>query len=103
MKDFYQIIILSKNELVINNNAYLLVNNAVELLDNTQIKLNNLVISFDYLIFDDITLISNFTETNILHEGKTPITNFFNTTSIENIFYTKDIINTINDIENEEF
>ena len=102
MKDFYQIIILSKNDLKINNKFYLLINDTIELLDSTQIKYNNNLISFDYLIFDNIDLISNFKETNILHENKIPITNFFNATSIENIFYSKEISNTILDIENGE-
>lgn len=102
MKEFYQIIILSKNSLKNNNDSYLLINEPVELLDNTQIKFNNYFVSFDYLIFDDTNLISNFKQTNILHENKIPITNFFNATSIENIFYSKEILNTIIDIENEE-
>ncbi len=102
MKDFYQIIILTKTKLIINNESYLLLNNPVEILDSTKIKFEDNLISFDYLVFDDTSLISNFKATNILHENKIPITNFFNATSIENIFYSKDILNTIMDIENEE-
>lgn len=102
MKDFYQIIILTKKEIDINNDNYLVISNSVELVDNLEIKNNNESLSFDYLIFDDINLISNFKETNILHENKIPITNFYNATSIENIFFTENIINTIYDIESEE-
>lgn len=102
MKDFYQIIILTKNEININNDNYLVITNYVELLDNMQIRYNDITISFDYLIFDNVDLISNFKETNILHENKIPITNFYNATSIENIFYSNNILNTIFDIENEE-
>ena len=102
MKDFYQIIILTKNEININNDNYLVITNYIELLDNMQIRYNDITISFDYLIFDNVDLISNFKETNILHENKIPITNFYNATSIENIFYSKNVLNTILDIENEE-
>lgn len=102
MKDFYQIIILTKNEININNDNYLVITNYVELLDNMQIRYNDITISFDYLIFDNVDLISNFKETNILHENKIPIINFYNATSIENIFYSNNILNTIFDIENEE-
>ena len=102
MKDFYQIIILTKKEIDINNDNYLVISNSVELVDNLEIKNNNDSLSFDYLIFDDVNLISNFKETNILHENKIPITNFYNATSIENIFYSNEILSTILDIENEE-
>ena len=102
MKDFYQIIILTKKEIDINNDNYLVISNSVELVDNLEIKNNNDSLSFDYLIFYDVNLISNFKETNILHENKIPITNFYNATSIENIFYSNEILSTILDIENEE-
>lgn len=102
MKDFYQIIILTKNHVNNINENYFQINNSVELISNNEIKYNDLIVSFDYLIFDDTNLLSNFHETNILHENKIPTTNFFNATSIENIFYSKDILLTINDIENEE-
>lgn len=102
MKDFYQIIILTKNHMNNINENYFQINNSVELISNNEIKYNDLIVSFDYLIFDDTNLLSNFHETNILHENQIPTTNFFNATSIENIFYSKDILLTINDIENEE-
>mgnify|MGYP003297543329 CR=1 FL=1 len=91
-----------ENEIKINNSNYLVVSSNVELIDNLKIKVNNDILSFDYLIFDNVNLIINFKETNILHENKIPITNFYNATSIENIFYSKDILNTIIDIENGE-
>ena len=55
------------------------------------------------LIFDNIKLISNYLNSNILHDHTIPITNYFNATSIENIFYTNDIFHTLELIENEEF
>ena len=102
MKDFYQIIILTKNHVNNINENYFQINNSVELISNNEIKYNDLIVSFDYLIFDNTNLLSNFHETNILHENQIPTTNFFNATSIENIFSSKDILLTINDIENEE-
>ncbi len=101
MHDFYPIIILSK-DFKSDNKNYLNINNSITLLNETTIEYNDIEISFDYLIFDNTSLIKNFLETNIIHENKIPITNFYHITSIENIFYTNDILNTINDIENEE-
>lgn len=102
MNDFFQIIILTKKHINGLNKNYLQINNSVDLINNTEIRFNDLNISFDYLIFDDTNLLTNFHETNILHENQIPTTNIFNATSIENIFYSKDILLTINDIENEE-
>lgn len=99
--NFYPIIILSNNTYTIND-LYLQIKTPVKLENQTTIVLNNIEYSFDYLIFDDVNLITNFYSTNILHENKIPITNFYKATSIENIFYSNDIINTINDIENDE-
>ena len=73
------------------------------LLNSNEIKINEKIISFDYLIFDNIKLISNYLNSNILHDHTIPITNYFNATSIENIFYTNDIFHTLELIENEEF
>lgn len=102
MNKFYPIIILTKNKNLNINENYLLITNPVYLTNNTTITLNNMEISFDYLIFDDISLIINFFKTNILHDNRTPVTNFFSATSIDNIFYSSNIIETIYNIENEE-
>ena len=99
--NFYPIIILSNNTYTIND-LYLQIKTPVKLENQTTIIFNNIEYSFDYLIFDDVNLITNFYSTNILHENRIPITNFYKATSIENIFYSNDIINTINDIENDE-
>ena len=53
--------------------------------------------------FDNTSLIINFDQTNILHDNKIPVTNFFYATSVDNIFFTSNIIEAINNIENEEF
>lgn len=102
MKDFYQIIILSKSSLPNINQEYLQLNNPIKLINSNELIYNENTISFDYLIFNDISLISNFLETNILHENKTPITNYYKSTSIENIFYSDNIINILSDIESGE-
>ena len=98
MKDFYQVIILTLKRFAIFNSNYLIINTPVFLLNS-----NEIIISFDYLIFDNIKLISNYLNSNILHDHTIPITNYFNATSIENIFYTNDIFHTLELIENEEF
>lgn len=101
--NFYPIIILSKNKNIKLNTNYLQISESIKLINQTSLIHNNCEISFDYLIFDDTNLISNFFETNILHDNKIPVTNFFKVTSIENILYTNDINQSILDIENNEF
>lgn len=103
MNQFYPIIILTNNKDLEVDNNYLLLNNNVFLTNNTTINYNNQEISFDYLIFDNTSLIINFDQTNILHDNKIPVTNFFYATSVDNIFFTSNIIEAINNIENEEF
>lgn len=100
--NFYVIIILSKKKIPNLNENYLQIDKPVKLLNQTTISYHDQDISFDYLIFDDIELISNFLSTNILHDNQIPITNFFKVTSIENILFTKDILLSITDIENGE-
>lgn len=99
---FYPIIILSKNKIINLNNNYFQIVECIELTNQTTLKYNGEDISFDYLIFDNTNLISNFFETNILHDNKIPVTNFFKVTSVENILYTDDINQSIIDIENNE-
>lgn len=103
MNKFYPIIILSKNKIENLEKNYLQISLPINLINNITIIFENCEYSFDYLIFDDINLINNYFETNILHDNNIPVTNFFNATSIDNIFYSKNIINTIYNIENEEF
>ena len=103
MKEFYPIIILTCKKIVLLNSDYLIIHSPIELLDNYHIKYNEQIISFDYLIFDNICLITNYLNSNILHENTMPITNFFHATSIENIFYSEDIFDTIDIIKYEEF
>lgn len=102
MKDFYQVIILTFKRFTISNSNYLIIHTPIFLLNNNEIKIDKKIISFDYLIFDNIKLIHNYLSSNILHDNTIPITNYFNATSIENIFYTNDIFDTLNIIENEE-
>ncbi len=90
MKDFYQVIILTLKRFAIFNSNYLIINTPVFLLNSNEIKINE-------------KIISNYLNSNILHDHTIPITNYFNATSIENIFYTNDIFHTLELIENEEF
>ena len=82
-----QIIILDKNY-ISKLDEVIVLNESVELIDEVTIKLANKdIYNFDYLIFTDPSLISNFKETNILHDGGFPVTNYFHQTTYENIYY----------------
>lgn len=100
--NFYSIVILSKNKLTNLNPNYLQLDTSVELINQTTISNMNRIISFDYLIFNDINLINNFFNTNILYDERIPVTNYFGVTSIENILYTEKISTAILNIENNE-
>ena len=102
MKDFYQIIILTKSDFNQYSDCYAVIKDVIFLVDHNTIKFHNQIINFEYLVFDDPKLISNFLNCNILHDNQIPVTNFFCATSIENIFYTKDLTKAIANIENEE-
>lgn len=98
MNKVIQIIILDDQYQIINENI-LVINDNVELIDDVTIKLsNNDIYNFDYLIFSNPSFISNFRETNILHDAGIPVTNFFHQTTYENIYYSKDIDIAINNI-----
>ena len=84
-----QIIIVSKNS-QINNSLCLTINHPIFLLDDAHLKDGETTYIFDYLIFTNTDLILNFRETNILHEGGLPLTNFFFQTTYENIYFTSD-------------
>lgn len=99
---FYTIIILTKQQLEINNPNYLLINDTSLLVDQTTLKTNNDIYSFDYLIFDDTSLINNLSNSNILLDNNIPVTNFYKVTSLENILYTNDILDSLANIENNE-
>ena len=58
MKDFYQVIILTLKRFAIFNSNYLIINTPVFLLNSNEIKINEKIISFDYLIFDNIKLVT---------------------------------------------
>lgn len=103
MKDFYQFIILSFENILIENVDYLQIESPVTLLNETTLLYQDKEISFDYLVFSNTNLISNFLETNILHENKLPITNFFHATSVENIYFNQNVLQIINDIISDNF
>lgn len=88
------IIILSTKELSYNG-TYLL-NTKVKLLDDCHLQINEDIITFDYLIITDITLVEGYKEIGILTESKIPVTNYDKQTSVENIYYCKE--QDINDI-----
>lgn len=89
MENYYRLIILSSSYNNIPTNIEtLIINEPIMLINDYLLELqSNTQISFDYLIFDDVSLINNFQKTNILHDDGFPVTNFFLQTSLENIFY----------------
>ena len=95
---FFPIIVLSNK---IYNDIFT-ITKPIYLKDSNTLLYNDEEISFDYLIFEDTSLITNLNNTQIMLENNIPITNFFNQTSIENIFFTSNISLTINDIINNE-
>lgn len=85
-----QIIILS-NIYTTNNEQIYILNESVELIDDVTIKCqNDDIYTFDYLIFTNPNQITNFRETNILHEAGLPVTNYFHQTTYENIYFIDD-------------
>ena len=104
MNKIAQIIIIDKNY---NSQLddVIVINESVELIDEVTIMLSNKdIYNFDYLIFTSPSLITNFNETNILHDGGFPVTNYFHQTTYENIYYvTCDNIETaLNNIFEED-
>lgn len=89
MKDYYQLIVLTADSYSFPMN-YVCISSPVELINDHQIKYQNQIIDFEYLIFTATSLISNFRETNILHEAGLPVTNFFLQTNFENIYFAED-------------
>lgn len=81
----YSVVIISNNPYNYSNTYNL--NVKVTLLDDCNLILDDLHISFDYLIYTDISLVENQKEIGILTEHKIPITNYDKQTSVENIYY----------------
>lgn len=89
MEEFKQIIILT-TKLSTTFEGTFMINEPIVLIDDTHLKTNNINYIFDYLIITDISLVSNFKQTNILHEHGLPVTNCFYQTTYENVYYTSD-------------
>lgn len=89
MEKYSQIIVLSYTYTT-NNKNILVINEDVILEDDTHLICDNDVYTFDYLIFTNSSLISNFYDCHILQENSIPVTNCLYQTSIENIYYTLD-------------
>ncbi len=87
MEEVKQIIILSNIIDSLSDDTFT-INEPIELIDDNHLKTKKMIYIFDYLIITDITLVSNFKQTNILHEHGVPVTNCFYQTTYENIYYT---------------
>ncbi len=99
MEKYSQIIILSND---FNDNEYgLIINKPVILEDDVHLLCEGEIYSFDYLIFTDVTLITNFKTCNILAEDNIPITNCLYQTTFENIYYplNSDVYTAIKNIQ----
>ena len=93
------IIILTKKELKIKDG--LIINSLVTMIDDYHLILNVKFIEFDYLIIEDLTLVTDLAKTKILIDDDTVVTNFFGQTSIEHI-YVGDIDNALDHLYNGE-
>ena len=101
MKNVYSFILLTKTA-ISSSCDILILPNQVTYLNDHQIEYLGQSIDFDYLLFDDIHAFSNYDAIPFVKENHLPIVNFFKQTSISNMFYTNDLIHTIQDIQNEE-
>lgn len=101
MKNIYSFILLTKTKMISSCDAMVIQDNVIYLNDH-QIEYQGQSIYFDYLLFDDIHAFINYHTIPFVKENNLPIVNFFKQTSISNMFYTNDLIHTIQDIQNEE-
>lgn len=86
-----------------NNNLFdeqLIISDKVVLIDDFHIEYENKVIEFDYLLCDDLNLITGFEKTHILMDDE-PVLNFFGQTSLEHI-YIGDLETSIDHLINGE-
>ena len=63
----------------------LIINTQIELLDDYHILYNNQIIEFDYLLCDNLELITGFEKTSVLMDD-IPVPNCFGQTSTEHIY-----------------
>lgn len=101
MKNFYTFILLTKMK-ISSSYDIIVFQDKVSYIDDHQIEYQGQRIHFDYLLFDNISAFINYDTIPFLKEDAIPIVNFFKQTSISNMFYTNDLIHTIQDIQNEE-
>lgn len=95
------IIVLSK--IFKNNNLFddmIIIDSNVSLVDDFHIEYNNQIIEFDYLLCDDLNLLTGFEKTHILMDD-VPVCNFFGQTSLEHI-YVGDLETSIDHLINGE-
>ncbi len=86
-----------------NNNLFdeqLIISDKVVLIDDFHIEYENKLIEFDYLLSDDLNLITGFENTHILMDDE-PVLNFFGQTSLEHI-YIGDLETSIDHLINGE-
>ena len=101
MQNVYSFILLTKTKLV-STCDMLVISDPVIYLNDHQIEYQGQPIAFDYILFDDMSAFINYDTIPLIKENHFPMINFFKQTSISNMFYTNDLIHTIQDIQNEE-
>ena len=81
------IVIISTKNMNLNQDDILLINSKVEIIDDTKLKYQDQLINYDYLLIEDMSLVSGLTSINILLDEGIPVTNWYGETTIDNIYY----------------
>ena len=81
------ILIITNQKLNIQNDDIKIINTKVEMLSDYELKIESETISFDYLIIEDLSLVTNLNKTGILIDEDIPVVNWVGQTSLDNIYY----------------
>lgn len=94
----YQIIIISQNYYEINKDLSTLIIDRCTLEDSNSLTFEDEHYYFEYLIIDDLTLVNNL---KLELDGKYVITNYYQETSVPNVFAIGDIVKTKRTIDEQ--
>lgn len=70
-----------------NQDELLIIDSTIDFISDIELIYHDKIISFDYLIIDDLKLCQNLKKTQILIDDNVPVTNFYHQTSNEYIYY----------------
>ncbi len=93
------IVIITKKNINILDEDILIINKEIEMIDDYHFLLENKIYQFDYLIFDDLSLIKGLEKTEMLIDDNFPVTNYYGETSLDQFLYG-DIISCLNYLKN---